>query len=302
MTTSSSSAPSPGTEDATASRSRLGRLSGVTVGVPDPDATADWLRSAIGFTMGGPDGHTALCAGDYGDRGQAAITLVHAAETAMLEGLFEVSDDYDLNALGERLTAAGVEVRERDGGGLSFADAAGNPLGCARSSALRVDKPRHEALRPRRLGHMNIKAPDASATAAFYQEMLGMRLSEQIGDGLYFLRIATEHHNVGLRPGERGELHHLGLELDGWHAYQPILDRLASMDLKIEYGPGRHGPGNNIFTYLCEPSSGLRVELFADMAHIPDETTHRPLRWEAGDRMTKTINRWGPLPPPSFLE
>ena len=32
-----------------------------------------------------------------------------------------------------------------------------------------------------------------------------MRLSEQIGDGLYFLRIATEHHNVGLRPGESGE-------------------------------------------------------------------------------------------------
>ena len=103
MTTSSSSAPSPGAEDAAASRSRLGRLAGVTVSVPDPDATADWLRSAIGFTMGGPDGHTALCAGDYGDRGQAAITLVPAAETAMLEGLFEVSDDYDLNMLGEHL-------------------------------------------------------------------------------------------------------------------------------------------------------------------------------------------------------
>ena len=100
----------------------------------------------------------------------------------------------------------------------------------------------------------------------------------------------------------RGELHHLGFEVAGWQVYQPILDRLADLGLRVEYGPGRHGPGRNLFAYVCDPSSGLRIELFADMAQIPDEASYEPIRWEAGDRLTKTINRWGPPPPQSFLE
>jgi catechol 2,3-dioxygenase-like lactoylglutathione lyase family enzyme len=131
--------------------------------------------------------------------------------------------------------------------------------------------------------------------------VLGLRLSEQIADHLFFLRLATEHHNVGLRGGDCADLHHLGFEIEGWHVLQPILDRMAELGHTVEYGPGRHRPGNNIFTYLRDPSSGLRLELFADMAHIPDAASHVPPRWEAGDRMTKTINRWGPTPPESFL-
>jgi catechol 2,3-dioxygenase-like lactoylglutathione lyase family enzyme len=161
--------------------------------------------------------------------------------------------------------------------------------------------PAHDPLRPRRLGHVNLKAPDPPAAAAFYAEVLGLRLSEQIGEHLFFLRLATEHHNVGLRGGDRADLHHLGFEIQGWHVLQPILDRMAELGHTVEYGPGRHRPGNNLFTYLRDPSSGLRLELFADMAHIPDAAGHVPPRWEAGDRMTKTINRWGPTPPESFL-
>ena len=127
-------------------------------------------------------------------------------------------------------------------------------------------------------------------------------MSEQIGEGLYFLRVGSEHHDVGLRGGTRRELHHLGFELEGWGHYQPILDHLAAREIQIEYGPGRYRPGNNLFAYVRDPSSGLRIELFEDMAHIPDPSSHEPRRWEAGDRLTRTINQWGPVPPPSFLE
>jgi catechol 2,3-dioxygenase-like lactoylglutathione lyase family enzyme len=268
----------------------LGRLAGVTVAVPDPDATAAFLRDALGFVV---DGDAVLCVGDYGSRGQRAIRLVDGAEAATCTAItFEVGEGFDFDALAARV-GDGVA-------GLRFSDPAGNPLEVV--PAVAVEKPPHDPVRPRRLGHVNLKAPDPPTTAAFYQDVLGMMLSEQIGEGLYFLRIGSEHHNVGLRGGQTGELHHLGFEVEGWHVYQPILDRLAERGETIEYGPGRHRPGNNIFAYLRDPSSGLRIELFADMAQIPDAAAHVPARWEAGDRMTKTINRWGPTPPASFLE
>lgn len=280
----------------------LGRLGGVCIGVPDPPATATFLGDGLSFAVAEQDGAiVASCSGDYGPQGQAAIELRRADQLTLLEVIWDVPAEYDLSSLEARLRAAGVTAQPREGG-CAFTDPAGIPMACVRAGGRPNPAPPHEPLRPRRLGHVNLKAPDPGAAAAFYQDVLGLRLSEQIGEGLYFLRLATEHHNVGLRGGEQGDLHHLGFEVEGWNVYQPILDRLAEQGIAIEYGPGRHRPGNNLFVYVCDPASGLRLELFADMAHIPDPSAHAPRRWEAADRLSKTINRWGPTPPASFLE
>jgi catechol 2,3-dioxygenase-like lactoylglutathione lyase family enzyme len=151
------------------------------------------------------------------------------------------------------------------------------------------------------MGHVNLTSPAPRTSADFFTGVLGLRLSEFIGQDLFWMRTGTEHHNVALRPGGRRALHHVGMELPGWHAYQPVLDTLDSRGYKIEYGPGRHRPGRSLFTYLRDPASGLRVELYADMAHIVDPRTPA-IGWEPSDRMTTTLNTWGPRPPPSFLE
>jgi catechol 2,3-dioxygenase-like lactoylglutathione lyase family enzyme len=300
MSTSTSST-SPSTADApSAAGERLGRLGGVVVGVPDPPATAAFLRDGLRFDVADEGGEWSVrCVGDYGPHGQRAIVLRPAAEHTLLEITWEVGDEYDLAALEERLDRAGVGPTAREDG-VAFVDPAGIPHAVVRSRA--TPAPAHDPVRPRRLGHVNLKVAEPPAGAAFYTDALRFLLSEQIGEGLYFLRIGSEHHNLGLRGGPRGDLHHLGFEVEGWNVYQPILDHLAELDVQIEYGPGRHRPGNNLFAYLLDPSSGLRIELFADMAQIPDASSHVPQRWEAGDRMTRTINRWGPTPPESFLE
>jgi catechol 2,3-dioxygenase-like lactoylglutathione lyase family enzyme len=290
-------------ERAGAARSdSIGRLGGVRVGVPDPPATAAFLRDGLSFAVADADDSiVASCVGDYGRSGQAAIELREATELTLIEVIWEVADDYDVAALEARLHASGRPVTQR-GDGVAFTDPAGVPMTCVPATVRQHPAPPHDPLRPRRLGHINLKAPDPVAASAFYVEVLGLRLSEQIGENLFFLRIASEHHNIGLRGGESGGLHHLGFEIEGWNVYQPILDRLAELGVAIEYGPGRHRPGNNLFAYLRDPSSGLRIELFADMAHIADGTAYEPRRWQATDRLSKTINRWGPLPPASFLE
>lgn len=294
-------------KESAAATTQLGRLAGVTVAVPEPAATAAFLGDGIGFAVEPlPDGAIAVrCEGDYGPRGQTAVTLLQApagAETLELLAItWEVADGYDFDALAARAAQAGSSVAPTEAGGLALADPAGNPLVVEPAAVHTVAPPAPGLVGPRRLGHLNVKSDAPPRSAAFFQEVLELKLSEQIGDNLFFLRIGAEHHNLGIRPGERGMLHHVGCELPGWHAYQPILDRLAAHGWKVEYGPGRHVPGRNLFTYVVDPSSGLRVELFADMAHIADESSHVPVRWEAGDRMTKTINTWGPTPPASFL-
>lgn len=281
----------------------VGRVGGVVMGVPDPEATARFLEEGLTFATrrAGDGAWSIVCEGDYGPVGQTAIELRQAETTAMLELVLEVAADYELDALVQRATQAGARPSAPDGPGVAFVDPTGLTVRAVPAEAREVDAPAHDPLRPQRLGHVNLKAPDPPAAAAFWRQAVGMRLSEQIGDRLFFLRIGSEHHNIGLRPGARGELHHLGFEIGGWQQYQPILDRLAALGHRVEYGPGRHTPGNNIFTYLLEPSSGLRLELFADMAQIPDASAHRPKKWEIEDRFSQTLNRWGPMPPESFL-
>jgi catechol 2,3-dioxygenase-like lactoylglutathione lyase family enzyme len=281
----------------------LGRVGGVVAGVPDPDAAARFLRDALGFeTRPLPDASWSIvCDGDYGPHGQAAIELRAAERTSLQELVLEVAQGYDLEALLQRAVAGGAKGLDGDGAGIVFVDPSGITVRAVPSDARQTEMPEPHPLRPRRLGHVNLTTPEPTATAAFWQDVLGLALSEQIGDRLFFLRIGSEHHNVGLRPGGVGGLHHLGFEIGGWQHYQPILDRIAALGHRVEYGPGRHTPGNNIFTYLLEPSSGLRLELFADMAQIPDPAAYEPKRWRLEDRFSQTLNRWGPQPPESFL-
>lgn len=297
MTTSTSSTLPSTTEGGVARPGPVGLLARAVMGVPDPDATAEYMREGLDFAVRQTADGTWLagCAGEYGSTGQCALELRHAPETSLMEIVFAAPDGFAADAVASRLGGERTEL------GVAVADPFGTPVSVRPASALAVEPPPPSALRPRRLGHLNVTAPDPTAVAAFYRTVLGLALSEQIGDALYFLRTHTEHHNIGVRPGARPGLHHVGFEVAGWHSYQPILDHLDALGHKAEYGPGRHRPGASLFTYVRDPSSGLRFELFADMAHITTGPDTPPIQWTAEQRMTTTINCWGPTPPESFM-
>lgn len=294
MTTSTSST-SPSTPER---RQAPGTVERIVLTVPDPESTAEFLGNGLAFEIREVDGRIhVVCDGEYAvGRGQAGIELVAGDELGVERLVFALPEESDLAEL-ERLLGAtrvsdtALEVRD-PGSDIT--------VSLQLASTVAVPLPSYSVLRPRRMGHVNLKSPQPARTASFFTDVIGLRLSEYIGEALFWMRTDTEHHNVALRPGEHGTVHHIGMEVAGWHAYQPLLDNLDSTGYKIEYGPGRHRPGRSLFVYVCDPSSGMRIELFADMVHIPDHTMP-PISWEPGDRMTKTLNTWGPLPPESFL-
>lgn len=256
------------------------RLAAVGIAVPAPARTAEFLQEMLEFEVR-PAGNGSFDLTAEGDYGLGApprmLTLRPGSELGVTEIVFEGDPEQELR------DPEGLLVR------------------VTRRAAPLDQVLAPSDVRPRRLGHVNLSVRDPGQEAAFYIERLGLRLSEQIGDIIYFLRAGSDHHNFGLRAGgERPTVHHVAFEIAGWESFRTICDRVAARGHVVEYGPGRHGPGHNLFVYLVDPSSGLRLELFADMAHIDDEAAYEVVRWASVDRV-KTVNRWGPQPPESFL-
>ena len=66
---------------------------------------------------------------------------------------------------------------------------------------------------PLKLGHVAFFTPDIQRTVAFYEKVLGFRVSDWIGDFFCFMRCNTDHHTVNFFTGPDAKLHHIAFEL-----------------------------------------------------------------------------------------
>lgn len=162
-------------------------------------------------------------------------------------------------------------------------------------------------LRPTKLGHVASFVPELVDTQAFYQDLLGFRWSDTIGDFFVFLRCGRDHHAANFMQSTKyTDLHHIAYEARDLTHLQTLLDHLAANNYRLEWGPGRHGAGHNIFTYHKDPAGNV-VELFTQLDVIADEGKgyFEPRPWhEDFPQYPKTwqvdvaaANKWGPINP-----
>lgn len=152
-------------------------------------------------------------------------------------------------------------------------------------------------VRPRKLGHAMLKCEDVPEMERFLEHVLGFRLSDRMGNDIVWMRCATDHHTLNIVRGPSG-LQHYAWEVENWADLERLGDHLLANDMSYIWGPGRHGPGNNLFSYHLDPA-GVVIEYFAELLRIDDETTYQPLDWPYTDR---NLNLWGPGPSPDFFE
>lgn len=162
-------------------------------------------------------------------------------------------------------------------------------------------------LRPTKLGHVAAFVPNLAPMQRFYQDLLGFKWSDTIGDFFVFLRCNGDHHAANfMQSSKRQGLHHIAYEMRDLNHLQTMLDHLARNDYRLEWGPGRHGAGHNIFTYHNDPDGNL-VELFTQLDVIIDESRgyfeprpwhnsfpQYPRTWEVD---LAAVNSWGPINP-----
>jgi len=163
------------------------------------------------------------------------------------------------------------------------------------------------ASRPAKLGHLATYVTDLAAVRRFYENVLGFRWSDMVGDFFVFMRCNSDHHAINLlQSDKRSGLFHVAFEMRDMIHLRTILDALSRQQIKLLWGPGRHGPGHNVFTYHRDPDGNI-IELFTELDVIADESTGEfeprpwhettpqgPQVWQPTD---DAANKWGPLYP-----
>jgi catechol 2,3-dioxygenase len=154
-------------------------------------------------------------------------------------------------------------------------------------------------VQPLKFGHPTLTCEDVGAYRVMFQDVLGFRVSDVIGDELLvFMRCGVDHHGIGLQRGPSG-LNHYAWQVQDIAQLARLGDVLARVNGRFIWGPGRHGAGNNLFTYHFDPA-GAVVEYYADMYQVWDERTFTPGHWDLDDH--RGPNLWGPTTPQELIE
>lgn len=69
---------------------------------------------------------------------------------------------------------------------------------------------------PRKLGHVNSLTGQLSTMVEFYCDVLGLRVTDRLGDEGTWLHLGADHHTVALVGKGYYHLHHLAFELTDW--------------------------------------------------------------------------------------
>jgi len=165
----------------------------------------------------------------------------------------------------------------------------------ARGTLGRRNAPR---VQPARLSHVLRFTPDVLRAVGFYEDVLGMRLSDRSGEGIGFMHAihGSDHHVVAFAKSSAPGYHHSSWAVGSLEDVGLGGMQMAALGHKRGWGPGRHIIGSNYFWYVQDPW-GSFAEYSADIDYVP--AGHR---WDSGDHPADdAFYLWGPDPPADFV-
>jgi catechol 2,3-dioxygenase len=239
-----------------------------------------WLRAT------GADCHV-LCL-EQADRPAIRSVTFRARDAGALEAVLA-----DAVSAGAEVIAQPAELAEPGGGvAATLHDPSGFVFRLIVGDALRTA----ETLsgdRPDRLAHVNLNCTDVDETARFFERALGFRLADR-SKLMAFERCNSDHHAVVLAEAPVNGLNHVAFNMPGWEGVMRGAGRLIGAGFPIAWGPGRHGPGDNVFAYFVDPF-GFVVEYTAEVEQVRDDHVPRgPDHWVWPPGRT---DHWGIAPP-----
>ena len=247
--------------------------------------------------------------------GSHALSLHEATQAGLRHLGLQISGNGPLDDALATLRAAGLdgEIRANPVYGVASAielrDPDGHLIYLYRGEAEAVRSFPTSGVAPEKLGHVALFVQDAARSERFYVDKLGFRLSDWIEKVFVFLRCNTDHHTLNFLTAPRPGLFHFAFELRDANHLIRSCDALGRAGLRIEWGPGRHGPGHNLYTYHRDPEGNI-VELYAELDLMSSEelgyfdprphhrdVPQRPKTWS----FSPDIDIWGAPPPPAFV-
>ncbi len=217
---------------------------------------------------------------------------------------FAVDNRGTVDALAQRFARGGVKLisdpkrLDSPGGGYGFRcfDPHGHTLEISSDVATVAPRElkRGESI-PAVLSHVVLHTPDIKKSVNFYEEQLGFKVSDWLGDFMSFLRCNEVHHSIAFIPGPAC-LNHVAYEMRDVDEMMRGAGRLLKAKVTLKWGPGRHTAGNNTFSYFLDPV-GNSLEYTAEVDRVDDATwkpTVYPPSFEITDQWGTSVLSDGP--------
>jgi catechol 2,3-dioxygenase-like lactoylglutathione lyase family enzyme len=203
------------------------------------------------------------------------LGLHSGAQPAVVRIVFDVADRAGVDALHAKIAAAGGKpgtpaTLTIAGGGYGFGckDPDGRNLAFVCEAADHADTA-DQPDRPRRIVHVNLNARDFDGSLRFFTQALGFKIVDENAP-LWFLHGASaDHCSIVLCKTNLPTLNHIAFVMPEFDSVMRGMGRMKDNGYPIEWGPGRHGPGDNVFAYFCGPDEAP-LEYAAEVLQIDD--------------------------------
>ncbi|MDY7562199.1 VOC family protein [Pseudomonas sp. 10B1] len=225
--------------------------------------------------------------------------------------------EQDFSALRQQIETAGGRFADRPEPGIWFHDPDGNLLQVkVGEKTMPNQKSDHQntitppnrrgattrdamvQIRPRRLSHVLLFTPNVLGALHFYEQALGLKLSDKSMDIIAFSHAphGCDHHLVAFAKSSAKGWHHAAWEVDSIDEVGAGASQMAKAGHTKGWGTGRHCLGSNYFHYVQDPW-GSFCEYSADMDYIGEG-----VEWPAGDYPPEnSLYLWGPDVPDNFI-
>lgn len=257
------------------------RLRSVELEIPDVAPAADFFERLWGLVAAGSSGATRFWRGT-GDH-PYILSLTKAASPAVAAITFSGPE--------EELSRIGRIDRSFDvpGGGKGFE--LRGPESQNYRFIVEGERPRPpgESDKPIQLTHAVINSIDVEASERYAVEKLGFKVSDRTAH-MRFLRCNRKHHAIAYARAGLASLNHIAFEMETLDAVMRGIGRLRAAGYEPVWGPGRHGPGNNVFGYFIAPYGGV-VEYTAEVSEVGEDYevgAPEDWKWPPG-----RIDQWG---------
>ena len=261
----------------------------IHLGSPAPEALARFYAAAMDMEQRAIGGGAFLATGPA-----RRLIVSDGPAKKLIHAGFAVRDADALAGLRVHAEATGAAPKPfttplfKDGA-FSVTDPDGNIIAFGLSQA-------EEPVRGRIRGptqHLTLATRDVAAIEGFYVGKLGFAVSDRVVRAednrvtTCFMRGNHEHHNLAcFYHQDRAGIDHHSYEAGEWDTIRDWADHLAEHGIQLMWGPGRHGPGNNLFIFIVDPDDNW-IEISAELEVMHD----RPVKiWP---HAPETLNLWG---------
>jgi catechol 2,3-dioxygenase len=150
----------------------------------------------------------------------------------------------------------------------------------------------------RRLDHLNLLASDVPALRVFFEDVLGLRVTEKIvldngEEAGVWVTATNKTYDVAFTAdhyGASGRFHHVTYAIDSREEVLRAADIFLEHGVHIETGPHKHAVQQTFFLYVYEPG-GNRVEVANAGARLMLAPDWQPVVWTETER--KKGQAWG---------